>query len=109
MLGHAYRLTNYFNKYDEVLQISNVKRAGTEPRVGRVGLPPNAPAKTVNVDCSAHYNALPGPGGLSQSHSWYFTDATFHGDLAETLRGSMDRTVVPGRTLGLDGRTLVLP
>lgn len=109
MLGHAYRLTNYFNRYDEVLQISNVKRAGTEPRVGRVGLPPNAPAKTVNIDCSTHYNALPGPKDLSQSHSWYFTDATFHADLAETLRGSMDRTVVPGRTLGLDGHTLVLP
>jgi hypothetical protein len=37
MLGHTYRLTNYFNRYDEVLQISNVKRASVEPRVGRVG------------------------------------------------------------------------
>ena len=36
MMGHAYRLTNYFNRYDEALMISNAKRAGVEDRVGRV-------------------------------------------------------------------------
>lgn len=114
MLGHAYRLTNYFNKFDEALQISNVKRLGVEPRVGRVGLPPNAPAKTVNIDCSDHFATIRRRGddvvaAVSWSHSWYFTDPTFHADLAETLRGAVDRTVVDGRGHAADGRTLSLP
>jgi len=114
MLGHAYRLTNYFNKYDEALQISNVKRLGVEPRVGRVGLPLDAPAKTVNVDCSDHFQHIRRPGdgvaaALSWSHGWYFTDPTFYADLAETLKGAVDRTVVPGRGVAADGRTLTLP
>jgi hypothetical protein len=112
MLGHCYRLTNYFNHYDEVLQISNVKRAGVEPRAGRVGLPGNAPANTVNVDCSAHFDTIHLPGGdlinvASWSHSWYFTDTKFYADLAETLRGAVDRTVVAGRGEG-PGKTLTL-
>jgi pimeloyl-ACP methyl ester carboxylesterase len=112
MLGHSYRLTNYFNKYDEVLQISNVKRAGVAPRAGRVGLPPNAPANTVNVDCSAHFASLPPPAGgptvtVPWSHSWYFTDARFHADLAATLRGAIDRAVIPTRQPG-PGNTLIL-
>lgn len=112
MLGHAYRLTNYFNRYDEVLQISNVKRAGVAPRAGRVGLPDNAPANTVNVDCTAHFETIRRPGddaiaAASWSHSWYLTDANFYADFAETLHGAVDRTVVTGRTPG-PGKTLIL-
>ncbi len=112
MLGHAYRLTNYFNLYDEVLQISNVKRAGVAPRAGRVGLPNNAPASTVNVDCSAHFATIRRPGdnpiaAASWSHSWYFTDSNFYADLAETLHGAIDRTVITDRTAG-PGKTLIL-
>ena len=112
MLGHTYRLTNYFNRYDEVLQISNVKRAGVEPRVGRVGLPDNAPANTVNVDCSAHFDTIRRPGddpitAASWSHSWYFTDAKFYADLAETLLGAVDRIVIADRGIG-PGKTLTL-
>lgn len=111
MLGHTYRLTNYFNRYDEVLQISNVKRAGVAPRVGRVGLPDDSPVNTVNVDCSDHFAGLPRPGdpvaAASWSHSWYLTDATFYADLAETLSGKVDRTVVGGRIQG-PGNTLNL-
>jgi esterase/lipase superfamily enzyme len=113
MLGHAYRLTNYFNRYDEVLQISNAKHAGVEPRVGRVGLPSNAPQKTVNLDCTARYQEIRGVGGanpVSQaefSHSWYFGDANFYADLAQTLRGAVDRTLVAARTPG-DGLMLNL-
>jgi pimeloyl-ACP methyl ester carboxylesterase len=105
MLGHAYRLTNYFNRYDEALQISNAKRAGVEERVGRVGLPADAPSSTVNLDCSDRYKSLPDPAPDNPieiaefSHSWYFTDANFYRDLAQTLRGSVDRNVVSGRTL----------
>jgi esterase/lipase superfamily enzyme len=107
ILGHAYRLTNYFNLYDEVLQISNVKRAGVEPRVGRVGLPDNAPTTTVNVDCSTHFDTIRRPGDASWSHSWYFTDSNFYADLAETLLGAVDRTVIAGRGFG-PGKTLTL-
>ena len=107
MMGHAYRLTNYCNRYDEVLAISNAKRAGVEDRVGRIGLPAGAPAKTVNVDCSDRYAALPDPDPLNPiktaefSHSWYFDDAHFYRDLAQTLKGAVDRNVVAGR--GADG------
>ncbi len=113
MMGHAYRLTNYFNRYDEALLISNAKRAGVEDRVGRVGLPPGAPASTVNVDCSLRYDAIPDPDPLNPiktaefSHSWYFSDVNFYCDLAQTLRGAVDRNVVAKRTPEADG-TLAL-
>lgn len=113
MMGHAYRLTNYFNRYDEALLISNAKRAGVEDRVGRIGLPPGAPASTVNVDCSLRYEAIPDPDPLNPiktaefSHSWYFSDANFYRDLAQTFRGAVDRNVVAKRTAEADG-TLAL-
>jgi esterase/lipase superfamily enzyme len=114
MLGHANRLTNYFNRYDEALQISNAKRAGVEPRAGRVGLPPNAPQKTVNLDCTDRFRQVSSAAGgdpitkVEFSHSWYFGDAKFYFDLAQTLLGAVDRTVVAGRTPG-EGKTLNLP
>ena len=113
MMGHAYRLTNYFNRYDEALMISNAKRAGVEDRVGRVGLPAGAPASTVNVDCSPRYASIPDPDPLNPiktaefSHSWCFSDALFYRDLAQTLRGAVDRNVVAKRTVEADG-TLAL-
>ena len=87
MMGHAYRLTNYFNRYDEALMISNVKRAGVEDRVGRIGLPVGAPATTVNVECSLRYEAARAAAQPSLidapafSHSWYFDDPLFYRDL----------------------------
>jgi hypothetical protein len=112
MLGHTYRLTNDFNSYDEALQISNVKRAGVEPRAGRVGLQDNAPANTVNVDCSAHFDTIRRPGdslidAASWSHSWYFVEGNFYADLAETLLGAVDRIVIADRGIG-PGKTLTL-
>jgi pimeloyl-ACP methyl ester carboxylesterase len=103
---HCYRLTNFCNGYDEVLQISNIKRVGLSPRVGRVGLPADAPSKAVNVDCSAHFHATyPSTGNIgldvSTSHSWYFSDATFLRDLTTTLKGSIDRTLIPTRITAL--------
>jgi len=99
---HCYRLTNYYNGYDQVLQISNVKRVGLAPRVGRVGLPADAPSKALNVDCSAHFHSTyPGTGQMladvTTSHSWYFSDDTFHQDLAITLKGAIDRSLIPTR------------
>jgi len=109
---HCYRLTNYFNGHDEILQISNVKRAGVEPRVGRVGLPDDAPEKAVNVDCSDYYQRTYGarPGIIQPalfSHSWYFDDPMFMQDLATTLRGAIDRDKIPTRGPG-PGRTQIL-
>src|SRR5271170_5119326 len=65
---HCVRLTNYSNGHDEVLQISNIKRVGIEPRVGRVGLPAAAPGIAVNVDCSQYYQAAIAPhaGGVAR-------------------------------------------
>ncbi len=99
---HCYRLTNYFSGYDEVLQISNVKRLGFAPRVGRIGLPPDAPAKAANVDCSRHYAERYGIAGqpLSKTHSWYFEDDDFLHDLRLTLRGAIDRFKIPTRANG---------
>jgi hypothetical protein len=110
---HCYRLTNYFSGYDQVLQISNVKRVGLSPRVGRVGLPDNAPDKTINVDCSSYFHSTyPDTGDvevdLTTSHSWYFSDATFHRDLAITLKGSIDRSLIPTRSNSLSPGTQIL-
>jgi esterase/lipase superfamily enzyme len=106
---HCYRLTNYFNGYDEVLQVSNAKRAGLAPRLGRVGLPDAAPKKAVNVDCSAHFRTLYGESDgtetfLTTSHVWYFSDAVFQKDLAATLRGTIDRDLIPTRNTPLPNR-----
>jgi esterase/lipase superfamily enzyme len=104
---HCNRLTNYFNGYDEVLQVSNVKRIGFSPRVGRVGLPSDAPEKAVDVNCSKHFETAYGSSGLVKSHSWYFEDDEFHKDLAITLRGKIDRNYIPTRDTG-EGRVQIL-
>ena len=113
--GHCVRLTNYSNGHDEVLQISNIKRVGIEPRVGRVGLPGAAPAIAVNVDCSQYYQAAIGPhaagvAGVATSHSWQFGDPVFTSDLAQTLNGNVDRSVITTRdTLAANRFTLKNP
>ena len=72
------RFTNYSNGNDQVLGISNVKRLGVAPRVGRVGLPNDSPDIAVNVDCGQYYQSLPADQkGFTQSHSWQFTDVIF--------------------------------
>jgi esterase/lipase superfamily enzyme len=101
---HCYRLTNYFNGYDEILQISNVKRVGLAPRAGRVGLPADAPQKAVNVDCSRYFHQTYGDSDAATSHSWYFSNGEFLKDLAITLRGAVDRSKIPTRRQ-LDQRT----
>lgn len=104
---HCIRLTNYSNRRDQVLDISNAKRIGLGPRVGRVELPADAPAKAVNVDCTDYYEQLDGdpavtdadqPGGFAgfKTHSWFFGNKVFALDLFSTLIGT-DRAVVPTR------------
>lgn len=110
MLAHCMRLTNYSNPRDGVLNISNAKRVGLSPRLGRVGLPPSADAKTVNVDCGPYFDSIPASDkGLVFQHSWHFTDATFALDLALTLRGSLDRRAIPTRRVRPDGAMELAP
>lgn len=111
---HCVRLTNYSNPFDDVLQLSNVKRAGLEPRVGRVGLPSNVPEKALNVNCGEYYQAniqnaaLPNLTG-AKSHSWYFGDPVFTQDLAATLRGDLDRHAINTRLPLATGQFKLVP
>jgi hypothetical protein len=105
---HCVRLTNYYNPYDEVLQLSNAKRGGVAPRLGRVGMPNDAPATVANVFCGTYYQTLGatkpgGPAGVVFSHSWQFGDPVFARDLAATLGGEIDRGVIAARTQAADG------
>ena len=111
--NHCVRLTNYSNRHDSVLDLSNVKRVGVAPRVGRIGLPPDAPSKAVNVDCTNYYAQLDTrpeiatadePRGRpgAPSHSWYFGNAIFTRDLFATVIGT-DRQSAPTRSVGSDG------
>jgi len=100
---HTNRLTNYFSGHDEVLQISNVKRFGLGPRVGRVGLPTDAPANALDVDCTTWYAAHEDdlkqvvPDGVYLCHSWYFYADELMRDVALTLAGKIDRNAFPTR------------
>jgi esterase/lipase superfamily enzyme len=109
---HCTRLTNYSNRHDEALDLSNVKRLGTAPRAGRIGLPMGAPAKAVNVDCSAYYQQLISSPVIEatdqaaflgvKSHSWFFGNKVFTRDLLATLIG-VDRRVISSRVVDADG------
>ncbi|MEP0565423.1 MAG: hypothetical protein ABJC64_13535, partial [Paracoccaceae bacterium] len=52
---HCVRLTNYFNPFDNVLTLSNVKRVGVSPRAGRVGVASPEPRKLVDINCGPYY------------------------------------------------------
>ena len=102
LFKHTVRLTNYSNPYDSILALSNIKRAGFENRVGRVGLPLDAPSNSVNVNCGLFYNAIPDSHkiDLAYSHSWYFDPAVntvFMQDLNETIKGEINRNYIPTR------------
>lgn len=113
---HCVRFTNYSNRLDSVLKLSNAKRVGMSPRVGREGLPLDVPAKAVNVDCSAYFQVLSSDPSVKQAdqavvigtfdHSWQIGNRVFTKDLFETLKGDLDRSVVPTRTV--EGGALVL-
>jgi hypothetical protein len=102
---HCVRLTNYYNPYDSVLKLSNVKRIGVAPRAGRIGLPPDAPTKAVGVNCGDRFrkvHPVNTPVIDTVSHGWYFDDPLFYKDLSHTLSGDMDRNVVPTRIMTPD-------
>ena len=113
---HCYRLTNYHSKHDSALKLSNAKRVGIAPRVGRVGMPEDAPAKSVDVDCSEYFGQLCEDEAMqaedqvakygSFDHSWHIGNRVFTADLFETLKGDLDRGVIPTRRA--EGGKLVL-
>lgn len=116
---HCTRLTNYSNHHDAVLKLSNVKRVGMAPRVGRVGLPADAPSKAVDINCSEYFHSLESdPARRTQdqkaeigafNHSWHIGNTIFAKDLCETLKGDLDRTVLPTRETGRDGKLQLIP
>lgn len=100
MYQRIFRLTNYSNGFDKVLGVSNMKRLGTAPRAGRIGLPNDAPRKAVNVDCSSYFETKDPEKSKyvgTFNHSWHIGDELFALDLALTLEGEIDREVIPTR------------
>ena len=100
MYDRIFRLTNYSNHFDKVLGVSNMKRLGTAPRVGRVGLPVDASPKTVNVDCSSYFCTKDPKTSTfvgTFNHSWHIGDPEFALDLAMTLEGEIDRNSITTR------------
>ena len=104
VFDHCGRFTNYFSGYDEALAVSNAKNIDLSSRVGRVGMPTDNPGheKAVDVDCGPRYAAVPNRqfqtiNGMV-SHSWYLEDSIWYDDLAYTLKGQLDRSLIPTRT-----------
>jgi esterase/lipase superfamily enzyme len=112
---HCARFTNYFTPQDAALKVSNAKRMGLAPRVGRVGLPRDSSSRFVDVDCARRFTTLDedawkDDGGFGQfSHSWYFGDDQFARDLASTLIGDIDRNYIPTRAVRVDDDLELLP
>ncbi|MBL8764386.1 MAG: alpha/beta fold hydrolase [Phycisphaerae bacterium] len=110
LMARCRRITNYSNPYDEVLNISNAKRLFISARVGRVGLPSDAPSSCVDVNCGGYYASLKAPKSIidraAYSHSWYFDDPNggFYDDVVSTISGSLDRNVIPTRRVEANGR-----
>ena len=102
LFERSLRITNYSNRFDKVLKVSNAKRLGLRPRVGRVGLPDNHHPHVVNVDCSTYFELLDPddhPVFGTFCHSWHIGNPVFARDLAFTLHGGIDRQRIPTRTL----------
>jgi esterase/lipase superfamily enzyme len=113
---HCIRFTNYSNQFDSVLKLSNTKRVGMSPRVGREGLPVDIPAKAVNIDCSAYFQRLSTDPAVKQAdqlaeigtfdHSWQIGNRVFTRDLFETLKDDLSRAVIPTRRGATGGLVL---
>lgn len=106
---HCIRLTNYSNRHDSVLGLSNVKRAGVAPRAGRHGLPEDAPPKGVNVDCSDYWTTIPKARATigNRAHSWHIGDPVFTRDCLDTMLGVENQSYAT-RALA-DGRLVLRP
>jgi pimeloyl-ACP methyl ester carboxylesterase len=100
-VGHSARLTAYCNRYDKALMASNAKRLDLAPRMGRVGLPDDAPSMMCEVDCSALFETVYPDLGSNLSpvttHCFYFDRPEVWQDVVLTLGGGFDRRVFPTR------------
>ena len=109
LFERSLRITNYSNRYDKVLKVSNAKRLGLRPRVGRVGTPQRAHPSVVNVDCSTYFRVLD-PASQPRfgkfCHSWHIGNKVFSRDFAYVLHGGVDRHGIPTRRWE-DGRLLL--
>jgi esterase/lipase superfamily enzyme len=96
---HCVRLTNYSNPYDSVLSISNAKRVGVSPRVGRIGLPASAPQKAVNVNVGEYYDTHREEFKdiTNSDHSFYYNSPEMMQDILHTIEGKIDRHKIPTR------------
>jgi esterase/lipase superfamily enzyme len=107
---HCVRLTNYANPFDAVLSISGAKRVGVAPRVGRIGLPPSAPTKAVNIDVGIYYDEHREDfaGITNADHAFYFHSPAVLKDIYLTLLGEIDRASIPTR-FERDGKLYLRP
>jgi esterase/lipase superfamily enzyme len=103
---HCVRLTNYSNPYDAVLSISNAKRVGVSPRVGRIGLPDTAPSKAVNVNVGMYYDEHREEFAqvTNSDHSFYYHSPEMMMDILATIEGKVDRHKIRTRIEGRDGQ-----
>lgn len=112
---HCVRLTNYENPFDGILKLSNTKRIGLSPRVGRVGLPATIPHNAVNVSCADYFDSLDEDDLIagedyfgSFDHSWHIGNPVFTRDLLFTMHGEIDRGAIPTRKV-VDGELILWP
>jgi hypothetical protein len=88
----------------EKQEAGSKKQEGEVARVGRVGMPADNPGheKAVDVDYGPRYAAVPDRKFQTidgrTSHSWYLEDSIWYDDLAYTLKGQLDRNLIPTRT-----------
>lgn len=104
---HCIRFTNYSNGADSILKLSDAKRMGMAPRVGRVGLPISIPEKAVNIDCTDYFQSLEENKAIRDidqkveigyfDHSWHIGNRVFTSDLLAILKGDLDRHIFPTR------------
>ena len=100
LFQRSLRITNYSNRFDKVLKVSNAKRLGLRARVGRVGVPADAHPSVVNVECSNYFKDLDPddqPAYGTFCHSWHIGNRVFARDFALTLHGGIDRQAIPTR------------
>lgn len=104
---HSGRLTAYTNRYDKALMVSDVKRLDLVPRMGRVGLPEDAPPMMCEVDCSPLFERIYPDLGSEldpvKTHCFYFDRPEFWRDAVLTLAGGIDRGVFPTRAPAANG------
>jgi hypothetical protein len=80
-------------------------RLGVAPRVGRVGLPGDAPAKAVNIDCTEYFRSwIRARRSSSRTRGRSWARSITPGTWAIGCSHSIDRSVIPTRTADANGK-----